>query len=102
VYHRGDARQIIDDKFHFFLEPDSVILAREYAQRRGLTIGSRFPVVTPNGVRSFTVRGLLEPQGLARTLGGRLVVMDIVAAEEMFTATDRITRLDLVLKDNDR
>ena len=102
VYHRGDTRSIIADKSNFFLRLDSVILAREYAQQRGLTIGSSFSVITPKGVRRLTVRGLLEPQGLARTLGGRLLVMDIYAAQDMFTAPDFVTRLDLVLKDNDR
>ena len=33
--------------------------------------GSVLPLVTPTGVKPFTVRGLLDPQGLARTLGAR-------------------------------
>ena len=51
-------------------------------------------MVTPEGVRAFTVRGLLEPQGLARTLDGRLVVMDMYAAEDVFTSAGQINRID--------
>jgi putative ABC transport system permease protein len=47
-------------------------------------------------VKTFTVRGLLEPQGLAKMLGGRLVVMDLYAAERAFTADGEINRIDIV------
>ncbi len=97
VYHRGATRGIVDDLVAFLSQPDSVIVGREFAARRGLDIGSPLPLVTPHGVQRFVVRGLLDPEGLARTLGGRLVVMDLYAAERAFATEGQINRVDLLL-----
>ncbi len=98
VYHTsGGADDVVEDVVAFLAQPDSIIVGREFAQQRGLTVGSVLPLVTPRGVRPFTVRGVLEPEGLARTLGGRLVVMDLFAAERAFTADGQITQVDIML-----
>jgi putative ABC transport system permease protein len=100
VYHTtDDPTAVVDDLLVFLSQPDSIILGKAFAARRGLTVGSRLPLVTPTGVQTFVVRGLLEPQGLAKTLGGRLVVMDLYAAERAFTADGQVNQLDLVLAD---
>lgn len=98
VYHRADTSEMIDDLVVFLNQPDSIVLGREFADRRGLRVGSRLDLVTPGGVKPFTVRGLLDPEGLAKTLGGRLVVMDLYAAELAFTAVDRINQIDLLVE----
>jgi len=43
--------------------------------------GSPLMLAMPRGVGTFTVRGLLAPDGLARVLGSQLVVMDLAAAQ---------------------
>ncbi len=96
VYHRNTSN-LVDDTIAFLNQRDSIILGREYATRRHLTIGSQLALVTPTGIKVFTVRGLLDPEGLARTLGGRLVVMDIQAAELAYTAPGQINQIDLVV-----
>jgi putative ABC transport system permease protein len=97
VYHRGATSGIVDDLVAFLSQTDSVIVGREFAARRGLDIGSPLPLVTPHGVQRFVVRGLLDPEGLARTLGGRLVVMDLYAAERAFATDGQINRVDLLV-----
>ena len=95
LYHRassqGATEEIVDDLLAFLNQADSVILTQEFANSRGISKGSRIDLVTPRGVQSFTVRGLLEPQGLAKTLGGRLVVMDVMAAQGRSLRTGRST-----------
>ncbi len=98
LYHaRGENEEIVDDLVTFLSQPNSIILGREFAERRGLTIGHTLRLATPTGVKSFVVRGLLDPQGLAKTLGGRLVVMDLLAAERMFASDGQITQVDVVV-----
>ena len=97
VYHRGDPRDLIVDKRDFFTKVDSIVLAREFAARRRITVGDTIDLVTPVGVKRFTVRGFLDPEGLARTLRGRLVVMDLYAAEAVFTGPGKISQIDLVV-----
>src|SRR5262249_52409745 len=98
VYHTtGRPEDVIDDLLVFLSQPDSIVLGRELAVRRGLAVGSHVELVTPAGVKTFTVRGLLDAQGLARTLGGRLVVMDLYAAERAFTADGQVNQIDLLV-----
>jgi putative ABC transport system permease protein len=98
LYHvADDPDEIIDDLVYFLSQPDSVVIGREFAESRGLRRGSTIDLITPRGVATFTVRGLLDPQGVARTLGGRLVVMDLLAAQRAFTADGQITQIDVVV-----
>ena len=97
LYHEGDADEILDDPIVFLNDPRSVILTRKFAEERGLALGEAIRLATPTGVQPFTIRGLLEPQGLARALGGRLVVMDLYAAQRAFASDGRINQIDLVL-----
>src|SRR5262249_58851331 len=48
----------------------------------------------------FTIRGLREETGVARTIGGRIVVMDVYAAQRVLTAEGQINQIDLVLQDD--
>ncbi len=95
LYHTGGSKGVVDDLLEFLNAPDSIILGRAFAQRRGLKVGDRVELVTPKGVQGFTIRGLLDPQGLAKTLDGRLVVMDLFAAERAFTADGQISQIDV-------
>ena len=98
VYEARDAGGLeIDDPLLFLSQPDSVVLTRAFAERRGLSVGSRLRLETPAGLRDFTVRGLLEPRGVAQVYGGNLVVMDLDAAQAAFAAPGFINRIDVVV-----
>ena len=99
VYHTGSARNIVTEepRSNFLYKTDSIALAREFAERRDLEINDTLDLVTPMGVRSFTVRALLEPEGMARTLRGRIAVMDLLSAEEYFTGPGKINQIDLIV-----
>ncbi len=102
LYHASDDRKtIIQDPLRFLNSPDSIILGREFADRRGLKTGDHLDLVTPQGVKPFTIRALLDPEGLARTVRGRLVVMDLFAAERAFTADEEINQIDVVTNADD-
>jgi putative ABC transport system permease protein len=99
VYHRGETSRLVDDAVEFLNSRRSIILGREFAVRRGLGVGNDLALITPSGVQTFKVRGLLDPEGLAKTLGGRLVVMDVYAAELAFTSRGQINQIDLLVAD---
>jgi putative ABC transport system permease protein len=87
---RGDILTWLND-------PDSIALARTFAARHGLDLGSALKLSTPQGVRDFTVRGLLEPEGLARAYGGQLALMDLPAAQLLLAKDGRVDQVDLML-----
>jgi ABC-type lipoprotein release transport system permease subunit len=87
----------LDDPLVFLSQSDSIVLTRAFAERRGLGVDEPLELMTPTGRRRFVVRGLLEPQGVARLHGGNLVVMDLFAAELHFTAPGFVNRVDVVI-----
>jgi putative ABC transport system permease protein len=87
-----------DDPLAILNQPDSVLLTRSFAGRRGLSIGDAIPLVTPTGKRRFVVRALLEPEGVARVYGGNFAVMDLFAAEAAFTQPGFVNRVDVVVR----
>ncbi len=95
LYHEGDADQLLDDPLVFLNDAHSVMLDAEYAAAHGLEMGDSVRLITPTGVQTFTIRGLLDPQGLARALGGRLVVMDLYAAQRAFASDGRVNQIDV-------
>lgn len=99
VYEARDAGGLeIDDPLEFLNQADSVVLTRAFAARKGLEVGDPIELETPTGRRTFTIRGLLEPRGIARVYGGNLVVMDLFAAEAAFTRPGFVNRVDVVLQ----
>jgi putative ABC transport system permease protein len=98
VYDVRDAEGVpVDDPLVFLSQPDSILVPRSFAERRGLGAGAGLELETPGGRRRFTVRGLIEPQGVGRVHGGNLVVMDLFAAEKVFTRPGLINRVDVVV-----
>ena len=79
-------------------DPRAVFLTTRFATRQGLAVGSTFPISTPRGVVDVTVRGLLETTGLASSLGGSLVVMDLPAAQHLLDKQGRVDQIDIVLR----
>jgi putative ABC transport system permease protein len=92
-------QEVIDDPFTFLNQPDSIILTKTFAARRGLRIDSKFEIATAHGPRLMTVRGLLEPEGPAKAYGGNLAIMDIDGARVTFGKEQKVDRADLVLRD---
>ncbi len=97
-----NAEDGIDDPLVFLAQPDSLMVSRSFAQQKGLTIGSRIPMLTMAGKEVFVVRGIMKPGGLASAFGGDLAVMDIYAAEKMFGRGEKFDRVDIALKEGVR
>src|SRR5437867_3612220 len=87
----------VDDPLAFLARPDSIAVARPFAAARGLRPGDRLELTTPAGRRAFTVRGLLDADGVARAYAGNVAPMDLHAAEQLFTRRGFITGVDVVV-----
>jgi putative ABC transport system permease protein len=94
-YSVTDESADIPDPMLFLARPDSILLTREMAEREGFSIDQKIRVQTVQGLQSFTVRGLLEPAGPAKALGGDIALMDIYAAQLAFGKEGRIDRIDV-------
>ena len=79
-------------------DPRSILLTTVFASRHGVGVGGSVKLSTPEGIRTLTVRGLLETEGLAAAFGGQLAVMDLPAAQLLLGKEERIDQIDLVLR----
>ena len=79
-------------------DPRSILLTTRFADRHGLDVGQPIQLSTPGGVGEFTVRGLIETEGLAAVLGGRLAIMDLPAAQLALGKEQRVDQIDIVLR----
>ena len=88
------------DEFDWATDPlGSIAVTREFAAQHGLAIGRSIELLTPTGRRVFTVRGILQPEGLARVFGGAHAIMDYQAAETVLGKDGRLDQIDLILRD---
>jgi putative ABC transport system permease protein len=94
-YSITDESSDIPDPLLFLAKPDSILLTREMAKREGISIDQEIQVQTVQGLKTFTVRGLLEPDGPAKALGGDIAIMDVYAAQLAFGKEGRIDRIDV-------
>jgi putative ABC transport system permease protein len=95
TYQTTDQR-VIDDPLTFLNQPDSIIFTEALAKKRGLKIDSKVNLSTSYGLKSFTIRGLLKPEGAAKAYGGSLAIMDIDGARMMFSKENKLDRVDIV------
>lgn len=99
LYHDAEqGKELLDDPLVILNQPNSIIIGKQFADERGLASGSAIKLATPTGLKDFVVRGLLEPHGIARTLRGRLVVMDLYAAQRVFGSDRQVNQIDVVLE----
>jgi len=90
---------IIDDPLVFIAQPDSLLVTKEFAERNGYHVNSRIPLYTIDGEKQFTIRGIMNSEGLTQAFGGNLAIMDIYAAQAVFGRGRRFDRIDLRVRD---
>src|SRR6266700_7273725 len=99
-YELKDADEaIIDDPLVFLAQPDSLMITREFAERNKFQVNSKIPLMTVEGDKQFTVRGIMSSAGMAQAFGGNLAVMDIYAAQQMLGRGRRFDRIDVRARD---
>jgi len=86
---------IIDDPLVFIAQPDSLLVTKEFAERNGFRVNSRIPLYTIDGEKQFTIRGIMNSEGLTQAFGGNLAIMDIYATQAVFGRGRRFDRIDL-------
>jgi putative ABC transport system permease protein len=90
---------VIDDPLVFIAQPDSLIVSREFADRNQLHVDDQLQLMTAEGEKRFTIRGIMTASGLTSAFGGNLAIMDVYAAQKMFGRGRMFDRIDLALKE---
>lgn len=80
-------------------DPQGLFIARGVADALGAGVGDFVEIEAARRMR-FRVRGVLKPEGMAKSMDGRLIIMDIGVAQEVFERFGRLDRIDLILEDD--
>ncbi len=96
-YKLSNESSDIPDPLLFLARPDSILLTKELADREDIRIDQTIRVQTVRGIRTFRVRGLLNPEGPAKIASGNIAVMDYPAAQMAFGKEGRLDRIDVSL-----
>jgi putative ABC transport system permease protein len=86
----------IADPLVFLAQPNSILLARTFADRHGLKVGDKFPIFASDGKKEFTVQGTFKPIGVGEVFGGNVAVMDVYSAQVVFHRGRKFDRIDLM------
>ena len=81
-------------------DPQGLFIARGVADALGVGAGDFVELEAVRRMR-FRIRGVLRPEGMAKSMDGRLIIMDIGVAQEVFERFGRLDRIDLILEDED-
>ena len=92
----GEA-QVIKDPLSFVNDPTALLLSRNFASRHHLHSGDSLSLITSQGLKAFTVRGLLEDNGPAAAFGGQVAVMFLDAAQVAFERGTFADRIDVAV-----
>ncbi len=79
-------------------DPQGLFVARGAADALGVGAGDFVEIEAARRMR-FRVQGVLKPEGMAKSMDGRLLIMDIGVAQEVFERFGRLDRIDLILED---
>ncbi len=91
--------EIIPDPLAFLNQADSIIATKTWAQRQGLDMEGSIDLLTKEGKKTFTIRGLIDEIGPAKAMKGNLIIMDIDGARYNFGRDGLYDRIDLILND---
>ncbi|HEV2720100.1 MAG TPA: FtsX-like permease family protein, partial [Thermoanaerobaculia bacterium] len=76
---------------------DSVILPASYGRNLESTLTLNVDGIT----KTMIVRGILEPRGPATAFNGAIAIMDIATAQSSFGMTGKLSRVDLIVPNDD-
>ncbi|MFN7973099.1 MAG: FtsX-like permease family protein [Acidobacteriota bacterium] len=101
-YKFTDGSMEMTDPLEFLNATDSLILTEQLAAKLHLKLDDTVPLVTATGTKDFVLRGLLKPEGPAKTFGGAMGLMDVYSAQIAFEREKRLDRIDVIAKDPER
>lgn len=78
-------------------EGREILLTSQWAQDNNVGRGDKLKLLTPEGLKSFKVVGLIADKGAGNTNGGRFAVTNLPSAQEMFTRKGRLDQVDIIV-----
>lgn len=88
---------VVEDPVRVVNDPSAILISKTLANRAKTKVGGPLELLTPDGPKSFVVRGILENEGLAASFGGEVALMFTEAAQLAFGRGDLVDRIDVAV-----
>ena len=88
-----------DDFIDLLVTPNAVILPAALADQLAVGVGDTVRFLVSNRLQDFVVGAVLMDAGIARAFDGKIVFMDIAAAQWALNRVGRIDRIEVLLDD---
>lgn len=99
LQNQGDGLSLLTP---FLTQPNAVYLSTDLARELTLTPGDSLRVRIGSAVRSVHLIGVIEPaDDFSRRALQNLILTDIASAQELLGVRDRLSRIDLIVADDD-
>ncbi len=95
-YQFDESSTQMSDPLVALSQPDSILIARAFADKNNLKEGDKLPLYTSQGRREFIVRGIFQAKGVGEVFGGQIAVMDVFNAQFVFGRGKNFDRIDLM------
>jgi putative ABC transport system permease protein len=92
-----DSADWVEDPLELVADPTGILVSQRLAMQEKLEVGSKLELITSEGARAFTVRGVLVDKGPLASFEGQVAVMYLDAAQLAFGRGDRVDRIDVAL-----
>ncbi|MBI4242554.1 MAG: ABC transporter permease, partial [Planctomycetes bacterium] len=89
------SNKFVSDPLTLFFNPESIIITGIFADKHRLSLKSQFKINSHNGLKSVTVAGIIDDEGIAKTLSGDIIVMNIKTAQNFFGYNNRYSRIEV-------
>jgi putative ABC transport system permease protein len=86
----------VGDSLDFISHHDSILITNQFAQAHNLGEYDKLQLYTSQGLKEFTVRGIIKGSGAGEILGTHVAVMDIYSAQYVFGRGANFDRIDLI------
>lgn len=74
----------------------NVVLVEKYAADKGIEVGEDFAILTPDGVVTLRVIGLIAREGIGMTNNGVLGIANLDVVQRLFNMSGEINQLEIV------
>lgn len=62
------------------------------------SVGEKFEIITPDGPVALEIVGILDKEGLGRTNDGRVVIVPLETAQDLFSMRGQLSQVDVVVE----
>lgn len=81
------------------LDAREIVLVADFAEDQEVVVGDWFGILTPNGVESLKIVGLMAREGPGQTNNGYFGVIPLGTAQELFNRSGKLDQIDLLVVD---